>query len=162
MIKWVEALLIAGGLAALLLPFIGFYVAWIQIRRQKEYKQCRETMDSEKDESDYTRYIMGSNQILMYLFLALYSIAYTKSRRTKRQIRFVGVTIPILLIITIIMGVINWGLYAASHCKDKTYGTAAIISTNVLFILTLITVAGSLAIFFMMSNRGASAGKVSH
>ena len=119
-------------------------------------------MDSEKDESDYTRYIMGVNQILMYLFLALYSIAYTKSRRTKRQIRFVGVTIPILLIITIIMGIINWGLYAASHCKDKTYGTAAIISNNVLLIVTLITVGGSLAIFIMMSNRGASAGKVSH
>ena len=33
MIKWVEALLIAGGLAAILLPFIGCYVAWIQIRR---------------------------------------------------------------------------------------------------------------------------------
>ena len=119
-------------------------------------------MDAEKDETDYTRYIMGCNQILMYLFLALYSVAFTKSRRTKRQIKFVGVTIPILLILTLVMGIVNWVLYAASHCKDKTYGTAAIVSNNVLFIVTLITVGGSLVIFLMMSNRGASAGKVSH
>ena len=78
MIKWVEALLIAGGLAAILLPFIGCYVAWIQIRRQKEYNTCKQTMDAEKDEADYTRYIMGCNQVLMYLFLALYSVAFTK------------------------------------------------------------------------------------
>ena len=84
MAKWVEAVTLGGGLAALLIPFIGCYVAWIQIRRQKEFKKCKATMDIEAEQTDYTRFVMGMNQILMYLFLALYSIAFTKSRRTKR------------------------------------------------------------------------------
>ena len=49
MIKWVEALLLGGGLAVLLFPFIGCYVAWVQIRRQKEYKECKGTMDADQD-----------------------------------------------------------------------------------------------------------------
>ena len=84
MIKWVEALLLGGGLAVLLFPFIGCYVAWVQIRRQKEYKECKSTMDADQDQSDYTRMIMGINQMLMYLFLALYAVAFTKSLRSKR------------------------------------------------------------------------------
>ena len=163
MIKWVEAVALGGGLAALLIPFIGCYVAWIQIRRQKEFKKCYSTMDKDADQNDYTRFVMGINQILMYLFLALYSVAFTKSRRTKRQIRFVGVMIPIILVVTVVMAIVNWGLYASSHCKDQTtYGTAAIISNNVMFVLTLITTVASGVIFFLMSNRGASGGRVGH
>ena len=71
--------------------------------------------------------------------------------------------IPIILLITVVMAIINWGLYANSHCRDQTaYGTAAIVSNSVMFVLTLITVIGSGVIFFLMSNRGAMGGKVGH
>ena len=60
------------------------------------------------------------------------------------------------------MSIINWAFYAGSHCKDKTYGSAAIISTNLLFVLTLITIAGSLITFVMLSNRNGGGGRVSH
>jgi len=31
--KWAESLLLGGGVAAILIPFLGYYVAWVQIRR---------------------------------------------------------------------------------------------------------------------------------
>ena len=107
--------------------------------------------------------IMGINQMLMYLFLALYAVVFTKSLRSKRLLKYVGVyTIPALLVITLFMSIANWYFYAVSHCKDKTYGSAAIISNNLLFILTLITIAGSLITFVMLSNRNGGSGRVSH
>ena len=31
--KWAESMLLGGGVPAMLIPFIGFYIAWVQIRK---------------------------------------------------------------------------------------------------------------------------------
>ena len=73
---------------------------------------------------------MGINQFVMYLYLILYFIIYTKPSRTKRTIKVVGVLFPILLMLILVVSVMNFVLYGKSHCKERKYGAAAILSTT--------------------------------
>lgn len=158
--KWAECLLLGGGVPAILIPFLGFYVAWIQIRKQKEYAECKAAMG--KDDSDYTRFIVGINQLLMYLFFVFIIILYSKPRRTKRQIKTVGILFPILLVAIIVITVMNWGLYAGSACKDKNYGTAAIVSNTVLFMLDVVTALVAIILFICNTRTAPNQARVTH
>ena len=153
--KWAESLLLGGGIPAILIPFFGFYIAWIQIRKSKEYAECKVLMEgaeNKDDLKDFTRFIIGINQVLMYLFVVCYFTLYTKPRRTKRQIRLVSIFMPLLWIISVLVGLMNFMLYGASHCNDKSYGMAALISTIALLLITVITMVVSLIVFCKYSG----------
>ena len=55
----------------------------------------------------------------------------------------------------------NWALYGVSHCKDKSYGSAAIVSNTVLFVLVVITIVISIIIFLIYA-RGGGQARVTH
>ena len=110
---------------------------------------------------DYTRFVIGINQILMYVFVLAYFTLYTKPRRTKRQIKAVAIGLPIWLILTILVGMINFILSGWSYCKDKSYGSAAVMSTIAVFVVTLMTLVISLIIFFVNSGSDNKA-RVTH
>ena len=120
-----------------------------------------EVAENKDDLVDHTRFVIGMNQVLMYIFVLAYFSLYTKSRRTKRQIRAVAISLPIWLILSILAGLMNFILYGRSHCKDKSYGSAAIISTIALLVITLMTLLGSLLIFFKNSG-GDNKARVTH
>ena len=111
-----------------------------------------EQKENKDDLKDFTRFIIGLNQILMYVFVICYFVLYTMPRRTKRQIRTVAIFMPILWILSILAGLMNFMLYGASHCSDKSYGVAALISTVALLVLTVIELATSLFIFCKYSG----------
>ena len=119
------------------------------------------TNKAKADLVDHTRFIIGINQILMYIFILAYFTLYTKPRRTKRQIRAVTIGLPIWLILTILVAVMNFILYGMSHCKDKSYGSAAIMSTLAVLVVTSLTLAISLIIFFVNSGSDNKA-RVTH
>ena len=54
---------------------------------------------------------MGINQFLMYLYLILYFILYTKPKRTRRTIKIVGVLYPLLLVLILVVAGANFVLY---------------------------------------------------
>ena len=120
-----------------------------------------EVAENKDDLVDHTRFVIGMNQVLMYIFVLAYFSLYTKSRRTKRQIRAVAIGLPLWLILSIVAGLMNFILYGRSHCKDKSYGSAAIISTIALLVITLMTLLGSLLIFFKNSG-GDNKARVTH
>ena len=120
-----------------------------------------EVAENKDDLVDHTRFVIGMNQVLMYIFVLAYFSLYTKPRRTKRQIRAVAIGLPLWLILSILAGLMNFILYGRSHCKDKSYGSAAIISTIALLVVTLMTLLGSLLIFFKNSG-GDNKARVTH
>merc|ERR1712060_152228 len=51
----------------------------------------------------------------------------------------------------------NYGLYAASYCKEKHYGNAAAMSTSLLFGFALLAIVGTLVTFFCSIGGSTSA-----
>ena len=101
----------------------------------------------EDHEVDFTRYIIGINQILMYLYILLYFFIYIRPRDFKRLIRTATVLFTVLHPVILIKMLINFILYGVSHCVDKHYGYGAIISTVFLLVVSILVMLLTVVIF---------------
>ena len=108
--------------------------------------------EGDKD-ADFTRYIIGINQFLMYLYILLYFFCYIRPRGYKRLIRTATILFTLLHLVIIIMMIINFILYGVSHCVDKHYGYGSIISTIFLFVVSILAMLVAMIIFCKSLRR---------
>ena len=124
--KWTESLTLGGGVSAILLPFVCYYIAWKQIRDQKEYEECKAKMKKEEDggdDVDYLTYCFRSTMIMMCVYMLLYFILFTRPALiSKKAIKVFSVITGLLLLITLIINIENYVYLGLSFCKDKAYG----------------------------------------
>jgi len=152
-----------GGLAAILFPLMGYYLAFVQLQRADKYeadllksvtKQASAGKTGEDLIYDNPRaaWVLYSNQLFMHIYLILY--LYMLQRPVlKATFNSMGFILPIYLGVGFFLAIFNFVQLGIEKNKRNTLYGAGWLSTVFLLIACPATIVLSLLLFLMFGKR---------
>lgn len=105
--------------------------------------------------SDALRFVLTMSHVLIYLQVCTFFFNFASSQ-SKRRANLFAILYPVSLVLSILFALLSYMLIGWSACAtDTAYGTVSLVITNALLILSLVSLAGVILLFWMKSRAGA-------
>lgn len=153
-----ESYSIAGGFAVIVFPLFGYYLAYVQDADIGDYYAKLAVAKKEGDLFPYAGWVVASNQVFMYFYLLPYTLLLIRPKRDKRRFHLYGVFNGVYMVLGIINGAINLGLWSLEKAKNTSIATTALASSIVVMVLCALTIA--FATMLLIKGQRSGANKV--
>ena len=158
-LKFAEAFQIAGGVGALIMPFIGYATAWVSVHGKTEFQLCENSKLAEEDAEAgivYNRFVLANQQIYYYVYLMLYCFLLVKPFH-RYVTNAVGILFAVWMTLGFVCAIVNIIITATTECIHET-AWGSISKAGCFFIIIQTVLTGIAALVMICKWARAPAG----